>query len=180
MSSTARRQGVDYEEPANIDELTPAAVPDAKTVTIASGPISLKTLVFWGLVIFAAGFFHGRQMSHLGSRAAEPATREPAPAIQSVTSTAPAMPQPNTAPGPRVTIRMLKFSPEVIEVRTGEAVEWANSDLTPNTVTSQGSGDLNSGSIDAGASWRHTFGQPGSFPYFCTFHAEMKGSVVVK
>jgi plastocyanin len=46
--------------------------------------------------------------------------------------------------------------------------------------TSQSGGELNSGSIEADASWSHTFGQAGTFPYYCTYHPEMKGIIVVK
>lgn len=74
---------------------------------------------------------------------------------------------------------MLKYSSETIQIKAGETVEWVNDDLTPHTVTSQ-SGEFDSGSIDAGETWRHTFTQPGTFPYFCTFHKEMTGTVVVK
>jgi plastocyanin len=178
--SSAHRQGIDYEKPAR-PELTPAVGVDAKTVRIVSGPISLRTLAFWGVVIFIAGFFHGRQMSLLGTRAAESVSRESAPAAQAATVTAPAPTQESsTATVTPVTIRLVKFLPETIEVSTGQTVEWANNDLTPHTVTSQGTGDLNSGSIDAGSSWRHTFTKAGSFQYYCTFHPEMKGTVIVK
>jgi plastocyanin len=83
----------------------------------------------------------------------------------------------NAISATRVTIRLLKFSPDKIEVKSGERVEWANADLTPHTATAQGI--FNSGAINAGASWSHTFNQPGTFPYVCTFHPEMKGIVVV-
>jgi plastocyanin len=59
-------------------------------------------------------------------------------------------------------------------------VEWANNDLTPHTVTSQNGGEFDSGSIEVDASWSHTFGQTGTFPYYCSFHPEMKGAVIVK
>jgi plastocyanin len=176
---TAHRQGIDYEEPAR-SELPPAVGLDAKKVRIVSGPLSLRTLAFLAIVIFIGGFLHGRQMNRLGTRAAESVSRESAPVAQAATVTAPAPTQESNATVTPVTIRLVKFSPETIEVRTGQTVEWANNDLTPHTVTSQGTGDLNSGSIDAGASWRHTFTQAGSFPYYCTFHPEMKGTVIVK
>ena len=143
--------------------------------------MSLRTVAFWGMVIFIAGFLHGRQMSSLATGAAESVTRESAPVAQTAaTAPAPAQTHENPAGITQVTIRLVKFSPETIEIKTGQTVEWTNNDLTPHTVTSQGAGDLNSGSIDAGASWRHTFTQAGSFPYYCTFHPEMKGTVVVK
>ena len=177
--STAHQQGSDYEKPAR-SELTPAVALDMKTVRIVSGPVSLRTLAFWAILIFIGGFLHGRQMSRLETQAAESVSRESAPVAQAATVTAPAPTQESTATVTPVTIRLVKFSPETIEVKTGQTVEWANNDLTPHTVTSQGTGDLNSGSIDAGASWRHTFTQAGSFPYYCTFHPEMKGTVIVK
>jgi plastocyanin len=75
---------------------------------------------------------------------------------------------------------MLKFWPDTIKVKAGDVVEWTNNDLTPHTATSPGERELESGSINAGASWRHTFSKPGTFAYFCTFHPEMKGVVVVR
>jgi len=92
-------------------------------------------------------------------------------------------PQParNAAPATaRVTIQALTYSPETIEIKEGEAVEWDNKDLTPHTVTSQSGSELNSGSIEADASWSHTFAQAGTFPYYCTYHPEMKGTIVVR
>jgi plastocyanin len=80
----------------------------------------------------------------------------------------------------RITIQALKYSPETADIRAGETVQWTNDDLTPHTVTSEDGGELNSGSIEADASWSHTFSQPGTFPYYCTFHPEMQGTIVVK
>ena len=80
----------------------------------------------------------------------------------------------------KITIEFLKYAPDTIEIRKGETVEWENNDLAPHTVTSQSGGVLNSGAIDPDSSWRHTFPGAGTFPYYCTFHPEMKGSVIVK
>ncbi len=151
-----------------------------RQVWIISGPLSTKTLIVWGVVIFAAGFFDGRQMQNVSETATS--------AVQSVPAAAPAGNSSNVNVAPaaspttvtnaaRVTVRLLKFSPDKIEVKTGETVEWANADLTPHTATAQGK--FNSGAINAGASWSHTFDQPGTFPYVCTFHPEMKGVVIV-
>src|SRR5262245_26017795 len=94
-----------------------------------------------------------------------------APAAQPAGSVAPA--------AVKVTIKSLKYSLNTTQIQAGETVEWVNDDLTPHTVTSDGGGELNSGSIDVGTTWRHTFTQPGTFAYFCTFHREMKGTVIV-
>jgi len=173
-------QGIDYEEPGR-SKLTPALGSTGKTIRIVSRPVSFRTFAFWGVVIFIAGFLHGRQMGNLAIGAAQSVTRESAPVVQTAaTAPAPAQTHANSAGITQVTIRLVKFSPDTIEVKTGQIVEWVNDDLTPHTVTSQGPGDLNSGSIDAGASWRHTFTQAGSFQYYCTFHPDMKGTILVK
>lgn len=83
-------------------------------------------------------------------------------------------------PATRVTIDLLKYTPETIEIKTGETVEWVNNDLTPHTVTAKGADNFDSGSIDPDAAWSHTFSQPGTYSYSCTFHPEMKGSVKVR
>jgi plastocyanin len=80
----------------------------------------------------------------------------------------------------QISIETVKYSPENIEIRRGETVQWQNNDLTPHSVTSRTGNELNSGSVEPDATWRHTFFQPGTFPYYCTFHTEMKGTVVVK
>jgi len=152
-----------------------------RQVWIISGPLSMKTLVAWGVIIFVVGFFDGRQMRNVS----EPGTStvQPVPAASpasnsskvTVAATATAT---NAANAKRVTIRLLKFSPDKIEIKSGETIEWANADLTPHTATAKGT--FSSGAINAGASWSHTFDQPGTFPYVCTFHPEMKGIVIVR
>ena len=143
-----------------------------RQVWIISGPLSMTTLVVWGVIIFAIGFFDGRQMREVSETTSVPAA---APVSNSGTVTVAPRVSPTSAT--RVTIRLLKFAPDKIEVKSGETVEWANVDLTPHTATAQGM--FNSGAINAGASWSHTFNQPGTFPNVCTFHPEMKGIVIV-
>jgi len=178
---TTHQQGTDHEEAAR-SELSPAVDLDAQTFRIVSGPLTLRKLAFWGILILIAGFLYGRQLSRLGTPVAESVTRASAPVAQATPApvASPAQTQESTASVITVNIRLMKFSPETIELKTGQTVEWTNNDLTPHTVTSQGTGDLNSGSIDPGASWRHTFTQAGSFPYYCTFHPDMKATVTVK
>lgn len=87
---------------------------------------------------------------------------------------------PDVAAASQVTIATLKYSPDAVEIKTGDTVMWTNNDLTPHTVTSQTGAELNSGSVEPGASWNHKFTQAGTFPYYCTFHTEMKGTITVK
>jgi plastocyanin len=138
----------------------------------SSVPLAVAVLVL-GVISFGVGgyiAYAGGKIRHREFRN-EPPPKGGGPAVQ---------PSSAGAVSARVTIQLVKYSPATIEVGKGQAVEWANNDLTPHTVTSESGGELNSGSIEAGASWSHTFSQPGAFPYYCTFHPEMKGTVTVK
>src|SRR5882724_567147 len=73
------------------------------------------------------------------------AARETALAAKPAASVAPA--------AARVTIAALEYSPERIQIRKGDTIEWDNNDLTPHTVTSENGSELDSGSIEADASW---------------------------
>jgi plastocyanin len=141
-----------------------AAVLALGTITLGAG----------GYIAYAGGRIRHREFRNepppKGVR--EAATGAVAPAVQPAGGVAPA--------AVKVTIRSLKYFQDTIQITTGETVEWVNDDLTPHTVTSNSGGELNSGSIDVGSTWRHTFSQSGTFPYYCTFHKEMKGEVVVK
>jgi plastocyanin len=85
------------------------------------------------------------------------------------------------APGPivRAAMRQLKFTPDTIEVRAGTTIEWRNDDQLAHTVTADDAG-WDSGLLDPGGTWQHTFDRPGSFPFHCTPHPFMKGVVVVR
>jgi plastocyanin len=143
--------------------------------------LSLGVLVLGAITLGSGGYiaYAGGRIRHREFRNEAPpkgvheiAGSIPAPAVQPAGSVAPA--------AVKVTIKSLKYSPHTIQITKGETVEWVNDDLTPHTITSDSGGEFNSGSIDVGAKWRHTFNQPGTFAYFCTFHREMKGSVVVR
>ena len=137
------------------------------------------------LVVGAASMGVGGYISYAGGRIRHREFRNEPPPQHSAAAT----PEGTSAVQPagsvasasaRITIQALKYSPETVEIKKGETVEWDNNDLTPHTVTSQSGGEFDSGSIEADASWSHTFEQAGTFPYSCTYHREMKGTVVVK
>ena len=183
MRSAQSAKAVDYIGQTGSDSNEIEALTEAR-FQIISKPTSLRTLAFWGIVIFVAGFWHGRQLSELDRAAGEPFNPSANPANALTTSSVSATPAPVPANQPAtITIRMVKFSPETIAIKVGDVVEWSNKDLTPHTATSPpapGPPELDSGPINAGASWQHRFTKPGTFAYFCTFHPEMKGTVVVK
>jgi len=72
-----------------------------------------------------------------------------------------------------------RFIPQTVEVKPGDTIIWRNKDPFPHTVTATGNGPA-SPVIEAGASWKFTAKKRGSYPYLCTLHRTMTGTLVVK
>lgn len=72
------------------------------------------------------------------------------------------------------------FSPETITVSMGDTVNWDNSSSgAPHTVTADDK-SFDSGNVDEGGTYSHTFSSAGTFAYFCEYHPGMVGKVVVE
>lgn len=78
-----------------------------------------------------------------------------------------------------VEMRAMAFSPKRLAAKAGATIEWTNRDQIAHTVTAD-DGSWDSGPIEPGASWRHTFDTPGTFTFHCSPHPYMTGSVVIK
>jgi plastocyanin len=78
--------------------------------------------------------------------------------------------------GPAVAVRDYQFEPASLTVEAGATVTWVWEGRAPHDVVGQGfeSPDQSSGTF------RHTFGQPGTYAYECTIHPGMEGSIVVE
>ena len=100
---------------------------------------------------------------------------------------------------PAAIIRMtgdLTFEPATVTVPAGSTVKWENTSSIPHTATAdpaqaadpervelpQGAEPFNSGLVQPGGSYTHTFTVPGRYQYFCIPHeaAGMIGTVVVE
>lgn len=82
-------------------------------------------------------------------------------------------------PAGTVKIENLKFEPATVRVKQGEAVVWRNADLFPHDVTADG-GAFGSQAIAPNGSWRYTATKKGKFPYICTIHPTMRGTLIVE
>jgi plastocyanin len=78
-----------------------------------------------------------------------------------------------------VAIRDFRYAPPVLTVRVGDSVVWTNEDIVPHTATAE-AGRLDSGSLGTKESWRYTAVKKGKYAYGCTFHPNMKGTLVVR
>lgn len=84
-------------------------------------------------------------------------------------------------PGSAAQTTTTYYSPSTITVVLGvnSTVTWVNNDQAPHTVTAT-DGSFNSGNLNAGQTWSHTFTAPGVYAYYCSYHPWMKGTVIVK
>jgi plastocyanin len=79
-----------------------------------------------------------------------------------------------------VDFKNLAYTPDSVEIPVGATVTWTNNDTVPHTVTAKDRDVLQSGTLKPGDTYSKTFDQPGTYDYFCEFHANMKGTIVVQ
>ncbi len=96
-------------------------------------------------------------------------TPEPAP-----TPVEEPAPQPSTQ---SVSIANFVFYPFRLTINTGDTVVWTNNDSAPHTVTGSG---LDSGTLENGGTFSHTFSETGTFSYYCAIHPSMTAEIIVK
>jgi len=78
----------------------------------------------------------------------------------------------------RVTIKAFRFSPVEVAARVGDTIEWANEDFVAHTATAR-SGEWEV-AIPRGEVGRLIVDESsGEWDYFCRFHPQMTGRVVV-
>jgi plastocyanin len=79
-----------------------------------------------------------------------------------------------------VEIKDFAFNPPEIAVPVGGSVTWTNQDNAPHTATGLDREALQSGAIAFSESFTQAFDTAGTYEYFCEFHPNMKGSIVVE
>jgi plastocyanin len=112
------------------------------------------------------------------------------PAVTSAPTSAPVSAAPTTASvapstaggggstGAAVSIKDFSFDPATLTAKVGQEVTWTNTGSAAHTVTFD-TGGVDSGSLSAGATFKHTFDAAGTFTYHCSIHSSMKGTVTV-
>ncbi len=115
-------------------------------------------------------------------------TTQPAVMDHPVTSpsqaaTSPVQPQAQsqaTSQSAKTTIKIhtFKFEPATGTIAVGETVQFINVDEEPHTVTST-DGAFDSKALDTNQTWNYTATKSGTFPYICSVHPFMKGTLTV-
>jgi plastocyanin len=78
-----------------------------------------------------------------------------------------------------VSISGYAYKPATITVKPGTKITFTNHDQTAHTATSTHKG-FDTGTVQPGKSATVTFTKPGTYTYYCQFHAFMHGTVIVK
>lgn len=76
----------------------------------------------------------------------------------------------------QVAIDKMVFSPAEINAKVGDAIEWVNKDILAHTATVRGDWDV---MIAANKSASVVLKNAGAVEYYCRFHPNMKGRIVV-
>jgi plastocyanin len=97
-----------------------------------------------------------------------------ATATPGVTAGAVAKPATHT-----VTIDATAFAPANLTVNAGDTVVWVNKDPYAHTATSK-TGGFDSDDIKSGKSWKFVAKKKGDYPYVCSIHPSMRGTLHVK
>jgi len=112
-----------------------------------------------------------------------------APASQPPLAAAPAPPpaaapaRVGAAPPPAdarpVEIKDFAFAPATLTIPRGATVSWLNRDAEPHTVVAN-DGAFKSSALDTDDRFARRFDAAGTFPYHCSIHPHMTGTVVVQ
>jgi plastocyanin len=102
-------------------------------------------------------------------------SEEETPAASVNVNIAPASTAPVMHPA---TIESFAFTPRTITIKKGDTIVWTNKDDASHTITSDTSGPV-SKTLRGGDTYAYTFTEVGTFPYHCSFHPAMTGTVIV-
>lgn len=84
-----------------------------------------------------------------------------------------------TVPANTVYIQNFAFNPTSLTVKAGTTVTWVNKDSTTHTVISD-NGAFTSGDLSPGLNYTYTFNNTGTYPYHCSIHPSMIGTITVQ
>ncbi|SEM18349.1 cupredoxin domain-containing protein [Streptacidiphilus jiangxiensis] len=108
----------------------------------------------------------------------------PTPATPPSTPSAPSSPGPPSARPSAATAQIVidnfAFSPANLTVHAGESITVVNHDSTTHTLTARPGSAFDTGPVNPGQSATFTApATPGTYPYVCTIHASMHGTLTV-
>jgi len=87
---------------------------------------------------------------------------------------------PSTAAG-TVTASIIdfEFDPATVNAKVGDVISWTNDGLAPHTATVDGTPACTTPQLAPEASGGISFSAAGSYPFHCSVHPTMKGTIEV-
>ena len=79
-----------------------------------------------------------------------------------------------------VNISGFQFSPASLTINIGDTVKWVNKDSFSHTTTSDQTPPLWDKTLAQSASYSRIFTKEGTYTYHCTFHPNMKATIIVR
>jgi plastocyanin len=82
------------------------------------------------------------------------------------------------ATGDSVDIKNFSFEPASLTIKAGTTVTWHFEDSAAHTVKAA-DGSFTSPALSGGKTYTHKFTTPGKYPYICSIHQYMTGTIIV-
>ena len=76
-------------------------------------------------------------------------------------------------------IKDFEFDPATVTAKVGDVITWTNNGPTGHTVTVDNQTGCDTGTLTAGSTGSLTFTQAGSYPFHCSIHSSMKGTITI-
>ena len=83
------------------------------------------------------------------------------------------------APSRLVTIKGFNYRPSRLRIVVGTTLQVVNKDSEPHTLTADDK-SFTTGTLDKDGSKTITLARAGTFPFYCTLHPYMKGTITVQ
>jgi plastocyanin len=71
------------------------------------------------------------------------------------------------------------FAPATVTAKVGDVITWTNAGPASHTVTVDDHSSCDTGSIASGATGSLTFSAAGTYPFHCSIHSSMKGTITI-
>ncbi|HEY3160769.1 MAG TPA: plastocyanin/azurin family copper-binding protein [Vicinamibacterales bacterium] len=126
------------------------------------------------LVALVLGF-----IAACGGSTSTPSTPSPQPAPAPSPSPGSSAATTITIPSGARTLGTAAFVPNPVTVSQGTVVTWSNTDSIVHDMVSD-TGVFDSGLVSANGTVRVTFSTRGTFPYHCSLHPGMVGTIIVQ
>lgn len=81
--------------------------------------------------------------------------------------------------GANVEMKNIQFVPTKITVKAGQTIHWKNNDAVAHTVTATSGAKFDSGTVNAGGTYKFTPTKAGTIQYRCVIHPNQKGTITV-